>query len=132
MSYALYRLTMWALVPFALLRLVMRARRQPAYLSHVGERFGFYTQAPTTPVIWIHAVSVGETRAAEPLVRALCERHPDKKILLTNMTPTGRETSASVYGDTVLRCYLPYDLSTAINRFLSHFRPQAAIIMETE
>ena len=132
MSYALYRLTMWALVPFALLRLVMRARRQPAYLSHVGERFGFYTQAPTPPVIWIHAVSVGETRAAEPLVRALCERHPDKKILLTNMTPTGRETSASVYGDTVLRCYLPYDLSTAINRFLSHFRPQTAIIMETE
>jgi 3-deoxy-D-manno-octulosonic-acid transferase len=75
---------------------------------------------------------VGETRAAEPLIRALCERHPDKKILLTNMTPTGRETSASVYGDTVLRCYLPYDLSTAVNRFLSHFRPETAIIMETE
>ena len=123
---------MWALVPFALLRLVMRARRQPAYLSHVGERFGFYTDAPTSPVIWIHAVSVGETRAAEPLVRALRDRHPDKKILLTNMTPTGRETSASMFGDTVLRCYLPYDLSTAIERFLSHFRPHAAIIMETE
>jgi len=132
LSYALYRLTMWTLVPFALLRLVMRARKQPAYLRHVGERFGFYKDAPTTPVIWIHAVSVGETRAAEPLVRALRNKHPDKKILLTNMTPTGRETSATVFGDSVLRCYLPYDLSIAIKRFLSHFRPQAAIIMETE
>jgi len=77
-------------------------------------------------------VSVGETRAAEPLVRALREKHPDKQILLTNMTPTGRETSASVYGDAVLRCYLPYDLASAVKRFLSHFKPQTAILMETE
>ncbi len=132
MTYALYRLAMWALVPWALLRLVIRARKQSAYLSHIGERFGFYTQKPTRPVIWIHAVSVGETRAAEPLVRTLCDKHPDKQILLTNMTPTGREASASVYGDRVLRCYLPYDLTTAVNRFLSHFSPETAIIMETE
>lgn len=132
MNYALYRLTMWALVPVALIRLVIRARKQPAYISHIGERFGVYTQTPTAPVIWIHAVSVGETRAAEPLIRALRERHPDKQILLTNMTPTGRETSASAYGDTVLRCYLPYDLTSAIKRFLAHFRPETAIIMETE
>jgi 3-deoxy-D-manno-octulosonic-acid transferase len=131
-TYAIYRLAMWALVPWALLRLVIRARKQTAYLSHIGERFGFYTQKPTRPVIWIHAVSVGETRAAEPLVRALCKKHPDKQILLTNMTPTGREASASVYGDRVLRCYLPYDLTTAVKRFLSHFSPGAAIILETE
>ncbi len=132
MTYALYRLAMWALVPWALLRLVIRARKQAAYLSHIGERFGFYTQTPTRPVIWIHAVSVGETRAVEPLVRALSERRPDKQILLTNMTPTGREASVSVYGDRVLRCYLPYDLTTAVKRFLSHFMPETAIIMETE
>ena len=132
MTYVLYRLAMWALVPLALLRLVIRARKQPAYLSHVGERFGFYAQKPTRPVIWIHAVSVGETRAVEPLVQALGELHPDKQILLTNMTPTGREASANAYGDRVLRCYLPYDLTGGVNRFLSHFRPQVAIIMETE
>lgn len=132
MTYSLYRLAMWVLVPWALLRLVIRARKQSAYLSHIGERFGFYTQKATRPVVWIHAVSVGETRAAEPLIQALSERHPDKQILLTNMTPTGRETSASLYGDRVLRCYLPYDLTTAVNRFLSHFRPMTAIIMETE
>jgi 3-deoxy-D-manno-octulosonic-acid transferase len=123
---------MWALVPLALLRLLIRARKQPAYLSHVEERFGFYNLTPARPVIWIHAVSVGETRAAEPLVNALSERCPDKQILLTNMTPTGRETSISAYGDRVLRCYLPYDLTIAVDRFLSHFKPEIAIIMETE
>ncbi len=132
MTYSLYRLLMWLLVPFALVRLAIRARRQPAYLANVAERFGFYRQQATQPVIWIHAVSVGETRAAEPLVRQLAERHPDKQILLTNMTPTGRETAETLFGDNILRCYLPYDLTPAVDRFLRHFSPEAAIVMETE
>ena len=70
---------------------------QPGYLVNVAERFGFYGQRASRPVIWIHAVSVGETRAAEPLVRQLTERHPDKQILVTNMTPTGRETSRDLF-----------------------------------
>jgi len=131
-TYALYRLLMWSLVPWAGLRLLIRARRQPAYLDHVAERFGFYSQKAIRPVIWIHAVSVGETRAAEPLIEALIERHPDKQILLTNMTPTGRQTSQELFGNRVLRCYLPYDLVPAVNRFLRHFSPVSALVMETE
>ena len=132
MTYTLYRVLMWLLVPWALLRLVIRARRQRAYLFNIPERFGFYSQKPHRPVIWIHAVSVGETRAAEPLIHALAKRHPDKQILITNMTPTGRETSVALFGDDVLRCYLPYDLAPAVNHFLGHFSPVSAIVMETE
>jgi len=130
--YTFYRLLMWSLVPLAGLRLLIRARRQPDYLENVAERFGFYKQTATQPVIWIHAVSVGETRAAEPLVEALIDRHPDKQILLTNMTPTGRETSRQLFGDRVLRCYLPYDLGPAVDRFLRRFNPVSALVMETE
>ena len=132
MTYSLYRLLMWLLVPWALLRLLIRARRQPAYLANVAERFGFYKQKAQRPVIWIHAVSVGEVRAAQPLIQALAERHPNKQILVTNMTPTGRETSRDLFDDAVLRCYLPYDLVPAVERFLRHFNPVSALVMETE
>lgn len=128
----LYTLLLYALVPAALLHLWWRGRRQPEYLQHVGERFGRYgTQAPG-PLVWIHAVSVGETRAAEPLVKALLERHPDHRVLLTHTTPTGRATGESLFGDRVLRAYLPYDLPGAVARFLDHFRPRVGILMETE
>lgn len=132
MTYTLYRLLMWLLVPWALVRLLIRARRQPAYLANVAERFGFYKQKAERPVIWIHAVSVGEVRAAQPLIQALAERHPNNQILVTNMTPTGRETSRDLFGDTVVRCYLPYDLGLAVERFLRHFNPVSALVMETE
>src|SRR5665213_1725379 len=76
----------WVLAaPLALVRLAWRARRQPGYLAHVAERFGFYRgTASTQPLIWIHAVSVGETRAAAPLVAAFAVRHPRQRILLTH------------------------------------------------
>jgi 3-deoxy-D-manno-octulosonic-acid transferase len=115
-----------------LLRLVWRSRRQPAYLRHIPERFGFYSAPAGTRVIWLHAVSVGETRAAEPLVKALRERWPDHRVLLTHMTPTGRATGEQVFGDSVSRCYLPYDLPWATARFLSHFRPELGLLLETE
>ena len=128
----LYTAAVYALLPWALLHLLWRARRQPAYLKQVGERFGFYRLTPRQPLIWIHAVSVGETRAAEPLIAALGRRHPDHAILITHMTPTGRETSEALLGARVSRCYLPWDLPGAVGRFLRHFRPVAGIIMETE
>jgi len=109
-----------------------RARRQPAYLEHIPERFGYYRQPAEQPLIWVHAVSVGETRAAEPLIRALQREYPQHRILLTHMTPTGREAGEALYGDTVLRCYLPYDYPGAVARFLDHFRPRVGLLMETE
>jgi len=128
----LYTITLYLLLPWALLHLLLRARRQPGYLRHVAERFGYYTLVPEAPLIWVHAVSVGETRAAEPLVRVLQVRYPQHRILLTHMTPTGRETGETLYGGRVARCYLPYDYPGAVARFLDHFRPQFAIVMETE
>lgn len=132
MARLLYTLAIHALLPWALLHLLWRARRQPEYLRHWGERFGFYAAPPSEPVIWLHAVSVGETRAAQPLVAALRVRYPGCRILLTHMTPTGRATSEDLLGDTVARVYLPYDTPWAMRRFLRHFRPTLGLVMETE
>jgi 3-deoxy-D-manno-octulosonic-acid transferase len=123
---------LWLLLPQALLHLFWRSRRQPAYRAHIGERFGFYATAVARPLIWVHAVSVGETRAAEPLIAGLKKRYPDHHILLTHMTPTGRETGVALFGDGVARCYLPYDFPFAVARFLDYFKPVCGILLETE
>ena len=127
-----YTLLLYTLLPSVLWHLLWRARRQPAYLGNVPERFGFYKQRWTRPLIWVHAVSVGESRAAAPLVRALQEKYPEHRILLTHMTPTGSEAGEALFGDSVVRCYLPYDYPGAVARFLEHFKPQVGILMETE
>lgn len=126
-----YTLLLYLLLPKILAHLVWRAWRQPAYLRHIPERFGFYT-VPAQRVIWVHAVSVGETRAAQPLIQRLRERYPQHQILLTHMTPTGRETGQAVFGDTILQSYLPYDFPFAVKRFLRHFKPVVGVLMETE
>ncbi len=128
----LYTLLLYLLLPYILLHLLWRSRRQPEYLLHVGERFGFYRGKPAAPLIWLHAVSVGETRAAVPLVAQLQARYPKHRILLTHMTPTGRETGRQLFGDRVLQCYLPYDFPFAAQRFLRHFKPEIGLLMETE
>jgi len=129
----IYTLLLYALLPGALWHLVWRARRQPDYLRHVPERFGCYrAPPPVQPVIWVHAVSVGETHAAAPLIRALRERHPDHCVVLTHITPTGREAGAMLFADQVVSCYLPYDFPGAIERFLERFRPRVGVLMETE
>jgi 3-deoxy-D-manno-octulosonic-acid transferase len=128
----LYSLLLYALMPFVLLRLWWRGRRQRGYRQHIAERFGYYAIRPQQPILWLHSVSVGETRAAEPLVAALRERWPDHAILFTHMTPTGRQTSEQVFGAGAWRCYLPYDLPGAVSRFLSHFQPQLGVLLETE
>jgi 3-deoxy-D-manno-octulosonic-acid transferase len=132
MARLVYTLGVIVLLPWALLHLVWRARRQPDYLRHWGERFGFYGDRPRQSVIWIHAVSVGETRAAQPLLAALHKRYPEHRIVFSHMTPTGRETSTALFGDSVDRVYLPYDTPWAVARFLDHFRPTLGLIMETE
>ncbi len=128
----LYTLLLYLLLPYILFHLLWRSRRQPEYRCHIGERFGFYHGKPTFPLIWLHAVSVGETRAAVPLITQLQARYPEYRILLTHMTPTGRETGRQLFGDTVLQSYLPYDFPFAVKRFLRHFKPEIGLLMETE
>jgi 3-deoxy-D-manno-octulosonic-acid transferase len=127
-----YRLLLWLLFPWALAHLWWRGRRQPGYRAHVAERFGWYPARPARPVIWLHAVSVGETRAAEPLVRALAARFPGHALLLTQMTPTGRETAQQLFGTMATIVYLPYDYPGAVARFLAWSQPSLGILMETE
>ena len=132
MTRLLYSLIFYLATPLILLRLLWRARKQPAYLQHLGERFGFYGGKPKQPLIWVHAVSVGETRAAQPLIEALQARWPDHGILLTCMTPTGRAAGLEVYGERVTQAYLPYDMPVTVDRFFRHFFPKFGVLMETE
>ncbi len=132
MARFIYTLVFYLATPLVLLRLLWRARKQPAYLHHLGERFGFYSALENRPIIWVHAVSVGETRAAQPLIRALQDQWPGHTILLTGMTPTGRAAGLEVYGDSVVQAYLPYDLPAAVDRFFAHFSPDFGVLMETE
>ncbi|GHU04301.1 3-deoxy-D-manno-octulosonic acid transferase [Betaproteobacteria bacterium] len=135
MNRLVYSLVFYLVQPLIWCRLIWRARRQPDYLRHLGERYGFYLGRPTTPLLWLHAVSVGETRAAEPLIKALLADYPEHSLLLTHMTPTGRAVGAEFigkYGERLLQAYLPYDLPDACARFLDHFKPRIGLLMETE
>ncbi|ALU87700.1 3-deoxy-d-manno-octulosonic-acid (KDO) transferase protein [Herbaspirillum rubrisubalbicans M1] len=133
----LYCAIWWLALPLVLLRLWRRGRKEPGYRAHVAERLGFYPRLPDPQArfIWVHAVSVGETRAAQPLIEALLQHYPQHSILLTCMTATGRDTGAQVYGkhgERVLQSFLPYDIGWMCARFLRHFRPVVCVLMETE
>lgn len=137
MARWLYSLLLYLITPLIGLRLLWRGRKQREYLENLGERWGFYPRKnlrkiKIPPLIWLHAVSVGETRAAQPLVENLLSAYPDHHLLLTTMTPTGRETGRSLYKERVTQVYLPYDYPGATTRFLKHFSPQLGILMETE
>lgn len=132
MARFLYCIALWLGSPLVWLRLLWRSRKQPEYLESIGERWGYYRQRPERPVIWVHAVSVGETRAAQPLVEALIAAYPDHCLLLTAMTPTGRAAGREVFGDRVVQAYLPYDYPGAVGRFCRHFAPRLGLLMETE
>jgi 3-deoxy-D-manno-octulosonic-acid transferase len=126
----LYSAVLMLLLPLVVLRLIARGRRNRGYWQRWNERFGWLAPQPA-PVIWIHAVSVGEVRAAAPLVRALRGRHAHR-ILITTMTPTGSLTVKQLFGNDVIHSYVPYDLPGAVRRFLERARPEFALIMETE
>ncbi|RQV65530.1 3-deoxy-D-manno-octulosonic acid transferase [Burkholderia cenocepacia] len=135
MLRAIYRALWWLVAPAAVIRLYVRSRKERGYREHIGERFGHVAgRSPDdrAPLIWVHAVSVGETRAAQPLIDALMHARPDARILLTHMTPSGRATGEQIFGDRVLRCYLPYDMPGAVRRFLRAWRPTLGLVMETE
>jgi 3-deoxy-D-manno-octulosonic-acid transferase len=119
-------------LPLVLLRLWWRGRREPGYRHGIAERFGRYSVAGGAKLIWIHAVSVGEARAAAPLVEALRAALPDHGMLLTCTTAAGRDTLRQIHGAGALVTYLPYDLPGAVRGFLGHFRPRLGVLMETE
>jgi 3-deoxy-D-manno-octulosonic-acid transferase len=128
----LYVLLLYLLAPGIWLWQQGRSLRQPLERVRVAERFG-HVPAPTQPVaVWVHAVSVGETLAALPLIRALVAKHGAQRVLVTSGTPTGSERVQSALGAQVLHCYAPYDLPHVIRRFLNRMRPRQVVIMETE
>jgi len=130
-DWSLYRLALLLAAPLIPLRLLWRGRRERGYWRHWGERLAL-GPAPVTGALWIHAVSVGEMRAAQPLIDALRDAHPEVPVLLTCMTPTGRATAESLYGSFARIVYLPYDYARLVRRFLRSVKPRAGILMETE
>ena len=131
MLHFLYSLFFRVALPFVLLRLWWIGRRNPGAWNRWQERLGF-VEPSTEPVIWVHAVSVGETIAAAPLVKALLRRRPDIPILMTAMTATGSARARAMFGDQVHYAYSPYDTPGAVRRFASRVQPRALVIMETE
>jgi 3-deoxy-D-manno-octulosonic-acid transferase len=126
-------LLIYLCLPLILMRLLWRGRRAPAYRRRWGERFGLVESLPDTrQVIWVHAVSVGETIAAAPMIRRLQQQYPERIVLVTTMTPTGSEQVEKIFGNSVEHCYAPYDMPDAIARFLKRVHPTILVIMETE
>jgi 3-deoxy-D-manno-octulosonic-acid transferase len=142
----LANMTLWqyqwagrALRPLLLLWDAWRTWRQPIYRMHRSERWAHRLPAipKDAPVLWVHAVSVGETQACAPLLLMLLDTYPKHAVLLTHMTPTGRDTGRTLFAkhiaaQRVVQCYLPYDIAGLAERFLAHFKPQLGVLMETE
>lgn len=131
MTRRLYTFLLRLLLPLALLRLYWRSLKSPAYRRRVRERLALGPAGPATQ-IWIHAVSVGEVQAAEPLIRRLIAHDPPLSVLVTTTTPTGAERLHERLGDSVAHRYTPYDLPGILDRFLSRTTPALLIVMETE
>ena len=128
----IYSFITYLLLPFVILKLFWSGLRNPDYRQRWPERFGFISVSHNRPVIWVHAVSVGEVQAAVPLINRLLDRYPDHHIVITTMTPTGARTVQQRFGSTVSHYYLPYDIAWAVIRFLKRLRPAILIVMETE
>jgi 3-deoxy-D-manno-octulosonic-acid transferase len=128
----LYSALLYLLLPLVAGKLALRCFKLATYRPHWRERFGFYTLPRQSGVIWLHCVSVGETRAAAPLIDALLAHYPERSLLLTHSSPSGRASSEALFGNRVQRAYLPYDLPFAARRFLNHFQPDLGVLLETE
>jgi 3-deoxy-D-manno-octulosonic-acid transferase len=131
----LYTATLWLLTPAYLLRLWWRGRAEPVYRKRIGERLGRYALPPRRGkggVVWVHAVSMGETRAAAPLVAALRRELPDMRLLLTCSTATGVQAGLELLRPEDDQAWLPYDTPGPLRRFFKRYRPAVGVIMETE
>jgi 3-deoxy-D-manno-octulosonic-acid transferase len=135
MIHALYSVAMWLAQPLLVLKLKRRGTQEPGYLHAIPERFGRYTQTLPPhdgPTVWVHTVSLGETRAAAVLITALRQLLPDMRLLLTHGTATGRAEGAKLLQPGDLQAWQPWDTVGATQRFLRHFKPQIGVLMETE
>lgn len=132
MARALYTLVYFLLLPALIIRLWWRGRLNPGYRQRIRERFGLLPHRPPAGGIWVHAVSVGETLAAEPLIRALQQRYPHRPIIMTTTTPTGSEQVKRLFGERVFHMFLPYDIPVFWRSFLNALTPELLIVMETE
>ena len=137
MMRSLYSLALWAAQPLLRRKLARRAVQEPGYGEAIEERFGAYEQ-PAEPLegasrlVWLHAVSLGETRAAAALVAALRAQHPGMRLLLTHGTATGREQGRALLQPGDVQVWQPWDTPAAARRFLQQFRPRVGLLMETE
>ena len=129
---ALYSGLLYLLLPITVYHLMWRGLRTRQYLQRWGERYARYQGPSSHPSIWLHAVSVGEVNAAAPVVNALRQLHPDLRWVITTITPTGSDRVRALWGDAVEHVYLPYDVPGCVDRFLGHFQPRVALILETE
>jgi 3-deoxy-D-manno-octulosonic-acid transferase len=128
----LYACLMWLLVPLVLLKLFKRARQEPAYGQHIGERFGWYDSPAQAGAVWLHAVSLGETRAAMALVTALRQAHPGIRFVFSHGTATGRMEGLGMVREGDVQVWQPWDTPQAVQRFLQHFKPQLGLLIDTE
>jgi 3-deoxy-D-manno-octulosonic-acid transferase len=128
----LYRLIIYISLPVVLLNLIWRSIKTPSYRRRMGERFGVLSMKPKSNGVWIHCVSVGETKAAIPLIKKIQAQMPNLAITVTCTTPTGSNEIINAFGDSVYHCYCPFDIPSVANRFLSSVQPKVAIMVETE
>ena len=129
----IYSVALYCLLPLIFLRLLIKSRKNKDYRLRMAERLGWVPRrSKDKKIIWLHAVSVGETIAAKPLINRLLQDHPDYSLLITSTTPTGSATIKKLFSDRVLHTYFPYDLPHLVQRFINRINPQLLIIVETE
>jgi 3-deoxy-D-manno-octulosonic-acid transferase len=133
-ALTLYAVLMRAVVPLLRRKLARRAVAEPGYAEAIPERFGVYSQPPeiNSELVWVHAVSLGETRTAAILLRAWREACPGLRVLLTHGTATGRAEGASLLRPGDVQVWQPWDSQPAVMRFLTHFKPRLGVLLETE
>jgi len=132
MIRSLYSLLVSGAQLFLRSKLRRRGVAEPGYLHAIEERFGLYASKAEPGALWIHAVSLGETRAAAILIERLRSLKPDLRILLTHGTATGRAEGERLLQGGDRQAWLPWDSPKAVRRFLNHFQPSAGVLMETE
>src|SRR5258706_14783986 len=128
----LYTCLLYLLTPLVLLRLLWKSLELPGYRQRIAERFGLVPRADGGIEVWVHAVSVGVSIAALPLIKTLIERHGQRKVWMTTTTPTGSARVVAALGNSVRHSYAPYDLPGSVARFIERTRPRQVVVMETE